>query len=218
MNYSVTTKAGKVFTVESNLTDEQAQDVLFNKDSVSEFESNLIHAKRLSPKMRSWLHVLAHWAQNPKRSEGGSRIDLSAIHALLQHARDAGNQWPKIYLKVDNDPVVLAINAKGKVNITDGRRFGENTWYGAIQTDGWFNTNRATPKIVELLEALNADPAKVASQHGVATDYCCFCNIVLKTKESRSVGYGPICAGKFGLPWGEIDPELEKKGQEVVAV
>lgn len=33
---------------------------------------------------------------------------------------------------------------------------------------------------------------------------CCFCGRDLDTAESISVGYGPICAAKYGLPWGEV--------------
>jgi len=33
---------------------------------------------------------------------------------------------------------------------------------------------------------------------------CCFCGRELDTAESISVGYGPVCAAKYGLPWGEI--------------
>lgn len=32
---------------------------------------------------------------------------------------------------------------------------------------------------------------------------CCFCGRDLDTAESISVGYGPVCAAKYGLPWGE---------------
>jgi len=33
---------------------------------------------------------------------------------------------------------------------------------------------------------------------------CCFCGRELDTAESISVGYGPVCADKHGLPWGEV--------------
>lgn len=31
---------------------------------------------------------------------------------------------------------------------------------------------------------------------------CCFCNRLLTTTESVSMGYGPHCAKRYGLPWG----------------
>jgi hypothetical protein len=32
---------------------------------------------------------------------------------------------------------------------------------------------------------------------------CCFCGIELIAGASRKVGYGPICASNYGLPWGD---------------
>lgn len=51
-------------------------------------------------------------------------------------------------------------------------------------------------------DAIARDPSTVAQQHGVATGRCCFCGRLLSTAESRSAGYGPDCADRFGLPWG----------------
>jgi len=47
--------------------------------------------------------------------------------------------------------------------------------------------------------------ADEAAALGHSTSYCCFCSRHLKDQgEGRSVevGYGPVCAAKFGLPWG----------------
>ena len=43
---------------------------------------------------------------------------------------------------------------------------------------------------------------------GVQSHFCCFCSTELtddRTGHSIDRGYGPICANKYGLPWG--DPE-----------
>lgn len=47
--------------------------------------------------------------------------------------------------------------------------------------------------------------ADEAAALGHATHHCCFCGIELTDEgngRSVEVGYGPICAGKNGLPWG----------------
>ncbi len=36
------------------------------------------------------------------------------------------------------------------------------------------------------------------------------CGLDLTDERSTSAGYGPICAGKYGLPWGEV-PTIEKQ-------
>lgn len=45
--------------------------------------------------------------------------------------------------------------------------------------------------------------AEEAAAFGHETHKCVFCHRALSTKESTAVGYGPICAEKHGLPWGE---------------
>ena len=37
---------------------------------------------------------------------------------------------------------------------------------------------------------------------------CCFCNRALEDERSTAVGYGPICAGHFGLAWGNRPAEF----------
>jgi len=70
---------------------------------------------------------------------------------------------------------------------------------------------------LDLLDAIEADPAKVASQHGVATGRCSFCRRLLSTKESRAVGYGPDCAETHGLPWGHVPDWFDAEGRHAQA-
>lgn len=59
----------------------------------------------------------------------------------------------------------------------------------------------------DFLAALESDGktalATMAKEYGDATHNCCFCGLDLTDERSTSAGYGPICAGKYGLPWGE---------------
>ena len=41
-----------------------------------------------------------------------------------------------------------------------------------------------------------------AAALGHSTHHCVFCSLELTDERSTIVGYGPICAGKHGLPWG----------------
>lgn len=45
--------------------------------------------------------------------------------------------------------------------------------------------------------------AEEAKAFGDSTHHCVFCYRSLTTKESKAVGYGPVCADNYGLPWGE---------------
>ena len=81
---------------------------------------------------------------------------------------------------------------------------GKVTPAGAVVWGGMPGpTAELKSKINGLLVALATDPAKVAAEHGKLTGKCCFCNRKLDDKRSTEVGYGPICAEHYSLPWGE---------------
>lgn len=56
----------------------------------------------------------------------------------------------------------------------------------------YFKLRGATP--------LTAEDAK---QFGELYHHCVFCGLKLTDRRSEDAGYGPICAEKYGLPWGE---------------
>lgn len=137
-------------------------------------------------------------------------VALQNASVILNLLRTAGSRlkWPKITLDQDGQQLRLQIagpNSRyaGAVMITDGLPYGQNTWYGRIEQDGTFVPSRnATPWVVDTLNAFAADPAGYAARYGHKTGSCCFCARELTTAESTTVGYGPICAGHYGLPWG----------------
>jgi hypothetical protein len=61
-------------------------------------------------------------------------------------------------------------------------------------------------EIVEVLRAFANDPAGYSGAHGRATGQCCYCGRGLTDPRSVTVGYGPICADYYGLPWGDAPP------------
>ena len=135
----------------------------------------------------------------------------AALMAVLVTGRDAGIQYPKLRIPTERGKLVIALapstGAKhpNTMTLTDGKPFGQNTYYGRIMADGtplravaWTQAQW----IDETLAAFAADPAAFAAASGKATGICCFCGRHLETKESVEAGYGPICAEKFHLPWG----------------
>lgn len=135
---------------------------------------------------------------------------LPNASVILNLLKTAGSklQWPKITLDQDGQTLRLQIagpNSKyaGDVMITDGLPFGQNTWFGRITAAGEFVGSRnATPWVLQTLTAFASDPAGYAARYGHKTGNCCFCNHELTTVESTTVGYGPVCADHYGLPWG----------------
>lgn len=57
--------------------------------------------------------------------------------------------------------------------------------------------------VIEHLKRFAADPATFAAEYGRLTGYCCFCHLTLKSERSVAVGYGPVCARNYRLPWGK---------------
>lgn len=76
---------------------------------------------------------------------------------------------------------------------------GEVRWIKA-RPYGW-------EPVEEFCRQFYADPISACDTHGKTSGMCCFCSSPLTDKRSTAVGYGPICAQRFGLPWGnQLNP------------
>lgn len=59
------------------------------------------------------------------------------------------------------------------------------------------------PVEAEFLERLAADPVGFIAECGKDMCRCCYCNLPLEDARSKKVGYGPVCAKRWALPWGD---------------
>lgn len=137
------------------------------------------------------------------------KLDMLGVNKLFDTASASGLKYPKIRLQAPSGQTVALARAgnnsqyKDQVMVTDGGRFGENKYFGRVDQTGTYHpTSISTDEIRTLLGQLGAEPAKVAAGYGKLTGNCCFCLRRLDDDRSVSVGYGPVCAEKFGLPWG----------------
>lgn len=88
-------------------------------------------------------------------------------------------------------------------------------WYARIETNGSLTLNEKTLRPLGLedeLQEFAANPAEYAARYGRESGNCCFCNIKITDSRSLNVGYGPVCAENYDLPWGEKAP-LEVQDQ-----
>ncbi len=135
-------------------------------------------------------------------------LNVSGVFALFETAISNSLKYPKIRLQTSNGQNVVLSRAgdkskyTGQIQITDGRPYGANTYFGRIDKDGIFHVSTLDASVSALLARLSDNPADVASEYGRLTGQCCFCGLALKDARSTAVGYGPICADKFGLAWG----------------
>ena len=189
---------------------EAARALTIKHQGVSEFVTSVISQfdKRgsISEKQVSGLKKVVdrnvRWAAEKAAAPKPTTILLNGIALLMEHAAEQ-LKFPKVRL----EGVTLSVagpkaSFPGAVNVTDGGPFGDNKWYGRI-VDGEFRPSRDnTTAVTHLLIAFNEDPSEVAREHGRKFSHCCFCATEITTKESLEVGYGPICADRYGLPWG----------------
>ncbi len=158
----------------------------------------------LSPKQWAAVNRIADDIRKPKIV-----LDFAAIIVVFEVALAAGLKYPKVALLTAlGNPVVLSragnqARLPGTINVTDGGPYGDNKWYGRIEMDGTFKPSRDCPDdVVTLLQEFSDDPVSVAAAYGKITGNCCFCRRKLTDQRSTDVGYGPVCAERFGLAWG----------------
>lgn len=180
-------------------------------------ESLLEKAQRWdpSPKQQFWIDKLSALATGaapaPSPAVGFS---CERVIAYFDRAADAGLKYPKMKLTAGGEPLVLSRTGErssrpGAVNITDGGPFDDNVWYGRIERDGTLvASHQINESVRSVLKNLAADPVKVAALFGQRTGSCCFCRRHLEDYRSVSMGYGPVCAENWGLPWGEVTEGL----------
>jgi hypothetical protein len=143
----------------------------------------------------------AAMAAAPQQSD--ATADGKPIATFLQAAKDRGLKFPKArFLAPGGGELRLSVAGDGsrypgaiQVKLND-------EWIGRIGIDGVVSGGRLAGEsaILGALTTIAADPAKAASAYGALMGRCSFCEKTLTDEGSVEVGYGPICAKKFGLP------------------
>jgi len=157
----------------------------------------------LSEKQMFWVRKLAQPQAAPVVAPAA---DFSAITTLFANNAKAKN--PAIVFATKDGPALRLSKAgfkssqPGTVNVCDdGKGFDNRVWFGRIGLDGKFTPgSKCTPAVIASLEVFAQDPAKAAAEYGHRTGNCCFCAHELDNDHSLALGYGPICAKKWGMP------------------
>lgn len=212
-----TTSRGHVVT--TALTDAEAATILRNAGlRAGDFARDLAIAERkgrLSAAQRPWLHKLALEVQNPTpkpaRPAAAADAGAAAIVALLGTATENGAKRPAITCPLESGTY------RFKLAPANGRNAGavyvtcSDAYLGKITPAGAFEPVRdAAAHAVEVVRGVfdtvrAMGAAEAFGRLGTATGTCCFCARELTDERSTTVGYGPVCADKYGLPWGEAD-------------
>ena len=193
-----------------------------NKSSV-EFLSNLLDVssrpyRRLTEAQSFWFH---HYYKNIM----DVRIGLTSASSLKSPVRSSGAKYQKIvelfanvsekvlyprivfYGLLGGQNVAfsrLSVRAKtpGSISVKVGK-----TYVGKISKETFVFEPSVIPAelvvpIEQICEEFNADPTDFAAKYGHRTGRCCFCSRLLTDERSTAVGYGPVCAESYRLPWG----------------
>src|SRR5439155_5606106 len=96
-------------------------------------------------------------------------LNVSGVFSLFEHAIAHSLKYPKIRLQTSTGQNVVLSRAgdkskyTGQIQITDGRPYGANTYFGRIDKDGIFHVSTADASVPGLLARLSDNPANVAS-------------------------------------------------------
>jgi hypothetical protein len=159
------------------------------------------------------------WAEpKPEAPVAAPAPVYSGILNLFANAQAKGLKKPKVRFDVDGQHLEFklagsASKYNGQIIVSDGGPYGASKFFGVISQSGsWTPTKFTPPGIVSVVSEFNANPVGFTSKHGKLTGRCCYCYRHLETAESLHAGYGPVCADKFGLPWGEVDEDHSDAG------
>lgn len=171
-----------------------------------------MHAKAL----RSWLTMgqakgvlncmMAEVRRERAAAEPRETVDFTGLRALFTRA-GANLRAPRITLMLDDNAITVKLMTRGahlgSINISSGT-FEYGTWYGRVEMNGELMASRhMNPAVRQLIQELSENPVAAAQRYAHLTGNCCFCNRQLDDERSTSAGYGPVCAGHYGLPWGD---------------
>lgn len=156
--------------------------------------------------------------------------DLNALNELFARARAKDIKRPKIRYELNGTKIRLAWSSdRIYVNFKLHGETAGNPWevwetFGYIDKNGDFIERRDKRKyqpegLVDSLKELMENPSSFGKAYGQRLKYCIFCNAELTSLDSLYYGYGPICAEKWGLEWGDAKSHLmEEKILEFAAV
>jgi hypothetical protein len=157
-------------------------------------------------------------AARPLKAAARPSFDLSRVNRMFDTASASLKRPFAIFAtyKPHPDPILAAQGRQVvdvEFRVSQAPATGKNpgslyvkaagTYVGKLSPEGVFSVAREAPAgVLEALAAFAADPGAAAIAYGQATGNCCFCARELTDARSVVAGYGPICASRWGLPWG----------------
>lgn len=130
-----------------------------------------------------------------KRQTNGGQVDVSAIEALFDGAKQSGLKR----LKFRTERIDISVAPETGRNAGSLYVFDNGEYTGKITSGRFIATNATQPDVLGLIQQITVDPAGVARLYGQQTGNCSLCGKELTDPNSIAEGIGPICAGKWRL-------------------
>jgi hypothetical protein len=134
--------------------------------------------------------------------EAPTVVAVGSVVAFLKAARERGLKAPKArFLSPTGGELRLSM-AGGSTKYPGAVQVKVNdNWIGRILADGTVaGPMERMVEVLATLEVIVADPAAAAAAYGALMGKCSFCNLPLTDAGSVEVGYGYVCAKRYGLP------------------
>lgn len=176
-----------------------------------EFAQSLIAGYKkhggLTPKQAPWVPKLIERATAAK-PEAKPAASVGSIAGVIELFGKAAKtlKHPVITMLVDGSEIKISRAADTSANPGFVYVRYEGQYAGKVSPKGdWFPLKSTDSQgfIWKILKDFAEKPAETAAAYGKLTGKCCFCNSGLTDKKSTAVGYGPVCAKHYDLPWGE---------------
>jgi len=169
------------------------------------------YSQRGSLSPRQWPHVTAliERAARPAATPAGVGhalpvAGLATLQGVFGNATRAGIT-PGIRATING--ARLRVTAPSRRSAYAGRpilfvRLGD-TYAGRIENGAFLPRSATGADALPALQTLLESPLGTLAEIGRFSGTCCYCARELTDPRSVSMGYGPVCAENYGLPWGE---------------
>jgi len=130
-------------------------------------------------------------------------IDLKPIADFLLAAKARGLKFPKArFLAPGGGELKLSLAGPGSKAPGSIQIVMRDIWVGRVEPDGRVVGDSLLQNDVlgHYLLTIAGNPAEAAKAYGSLLCRCSFCGLALADAGSVEVGYGPVCAKKWGLP------------------
>lgn len=130
-------------------------------------------------------------------------LALSPLVQFLAAAKARGLKFPKARFLAPDGRSEMLLSLAGPTSQTPGALVVKVRGFYAMSVlpSGEPRGPRSgDASLAGTLIAIAVDPAAAAKAYGALTCSCSFCGLPLTDEGSVEVGYGPVCAKKWGLP------------------